>query len=73
MEEEVNENDPRLDFNNTFLVTGLPVFTPDKCDKYFEVLKRRFSVIINPDEVYMPYDEKNNSKGLYCFLNMPFI
>jgi hypothetical protein len=69
MDEEINENDPHLDFNNTFVVTGLPIITPDKCEKYFTMLvNKRISIPIHMDEVYMPFDETNHSKGYhYCF------
>ena len=61
-----DEDDPRLNVNNTFVLTNLPIITPDKETK-FSLLLRRIAEPHQISSLYFPYTEEKKSKG-YSFI-----
>ena len=70
------EEDPRLNVDNTFVLTNLPTFVPEKESKFMQLLQRHCTPKIAYSK--FPYAPNGQSKGLihnifpYCHFSLSY-
>ena len=61
------ENDWELNVDNTFVVTNLPIITPEKEEKFCSLLRHTTAPYSDP-RIKIPFDDSGRSKGYQPYL-----